>query len=72
MNHRPPAESLRENEAAEFEVESILAKRGDGRSARYLVKWRGYPDYESTWEPASSLKSARDAVAAFEAAVSED
>ena len=72
IDHRPPAESQLEDGAAQFEVESILAKRGDGSSARYLVKWLGYPDYESTWEPASSLRSARDAVTAFEAAVSED
>ena len=43
-----------------------------GARTQYLVKWRGYPHWESTWEPASNLKGARDAIAEYEAQVSAD
>ena len=38
-----------------FEVESLIRRRGQGSSTQYLVKWVGYPSYESTWEDRSSL-----------------
>ena len=34
---------------------------------KYLVKWKGYPQEESTWEPESHLTKARKAVAEFHA-----
>lgn len=54
-DNRPPPDSIREDGAELFEVESILAKRGVGRRTEYLVKWLGYPHWESTWERTSSL-----------------
>jgi hypothetical protein len=65
-NHRPPPEVTLENGAALFEVESIIAKRGEGARTKYLVKWLGYPHWESTWESASALTNARDAIAEYE------
>ena len=65
-DYRPPPEVTLENGAALFEVESILAKRGTGSRTRYLVKWLGYPHWESTWEPPSALKNARDAIEDYE------
>jgi hypothetical protein len=42
-----------------YVVESLLDMKTTGRGAHqrrlYLVKWKGYPLYESTWEPESSL-----------------
>ena len=38
-------------EEQEFEVEQILARKGQ----QYLVKWKGYPDLENTWEPLKNL-----------------
>jgi hypothetical protein len=69
---RPPAAVALEDGAPVFEVESIMAKRGAGARTRYLVKWRGYPHWESTWEPLSSLSNARDAIADYEAQALED
>ena len=67
---RPPPEVIQEDGAAVFEVESILAKRGtDRRRVEYLVKWKGYPVWEATWEPISSLKQANQIVRAFEASL---
>jgi hypothetical protein len=64
--NRPPPEATLENGAAVYKVESILAKMGAGARAKYLVKWLGYPTWESTWEPAASLRNAADAVAEYE------
>jgi hypothetical protein len=63
-NPRPPPE-IRDGEE-QFEVESILAKRGVGARAQYLVKWLGYDHYEATWEPSRALTGARQAVREFE------
>lgn len=68
---RPPADSIREDGAELFEVESIIAKRGIGRRIQYLVKWLGYPHWESTWENITTLsQSAKEAVDEFESLVS--
>ncbi len=69
---RPPPESVLEDGAALFEVESIIAKRGSGARTQFLVKWLGYPHWESTWEPLSALTGAQDAIDDFEAQASED
>lgn len=46
----------------EFEVETILGKRSkkqpDGKYlTEYLVKWRGYPDDQNTWEPWKNINA---------------
>lgn len=64
---RPPPEVVLEDGAEQFEVERIIGKRGAGRRAQYLVKWLGYPHWESTWEKVSNLAGARQAVDDFEA-----
>ena len=62
---RPPPET-REDGAEQYEVESILASRGSGARAQFLVKWRGYPDWESTWMRRSELGDAQEVLAEFE------
>jgi hypothetical protein len=47
------------NGQLEFEVEKVLAQRGTERRRQYLVKWKGYPLYEATWEAAESLGNAK-------------
>ena len=55
-----------------WEVERILKKRerrvGRGRVkvVEYLVKWKGYPDWENTWESSHNLRGAPDAMNEFE------
>jgi Chromo (CHRromatin Organisation MOdifier) domain len=39
----------------EYEVEAILNKRKRGQKIEYLVKWKDYPDDESSWEPKKHL-----------------
>ena len=50
----------------EFEVESILNKRKGKGGAEYLVKWKGYPKDQSTWEPLANLSKVKDLVKQFE------
>ena len=58
-------EEKMKNEAV-YEVEKILDKRGRGRMSEYLVKWRNYDDpKDNTWEPASNLKEAKEAINKF-------
>ena len=44
----------------DYEVESILDQRGAGRALKYLLKWKGWPAEDSTWEPKSALADCPD------------
>ena len=52
-------------EENEFEVEKILAMRGSGRGTDFLVKWKGYPDSENTWEPRAHLGNCQERISEF-------
>ena len=39
----------------EFEVESILRHRREGNQLKYLIKWKGYPHSQNTWEATQNL-----------------
>ena len=72
---RPEPEEI--NGDLEYEVEKIVnseirssTKKVSGRSKRvktqfYLVKWKGYPEDECTWEPGHHLTSAEEKVEEF-------
>lgn len=49
----------------EYEVEHILDERGEGANLQYLVKWKGYPDHDATWEPVSHLVNCESLLRAF-------
>ncbi len=65
-NTKPPAQLLDETKEEVYIVETILKKRLNRNRIEYLVKWEGYPDWESTWEPESAFKQHRDAINKFE------
>ena len=68
VHHRPPPEIVRGDGTEMFEVDKLLAVRGVGRRLEYLVRWKGYPDWEATWEPAKELeRTAAEAIADWEA-----
>ena len=52
----PPAPlPLDDPAAGEYEFEDISDSHLCYFRPKYLVKWLGYPVFESTWEPASHL-----------------
>jgi hypothetical protein len=65
---RPPPELIDGEE--QYEVEQIIGKRevkiGRNKHTEYLVKWLGYPVTEATWQAASQLENAAEAVGEFE------
>ena len=60
---RPPPAV--EGDNPEWEVEYIKDSRLSRGKLQYLVKWKGYPQEESTWEPADNLKNSRKVVNDF-------
>ena len=57
-----------EGEVKKYEVETVDERRQaeDGSGFEFLVKWKGYPSEENTWEPECNLSSAKDAIKALE------
>lgn len=69
-----PTEAVQETAQQEevYEVEAITDKRLDeGGQLLYKVKWKGYPEEESTWEPLEHLESAKNLVGEFNKAYEE-
>ena len=52
---RPPPDLLEGEE--KYEVECIINHRFSGRlrTLQYLIKWKGYPDADNTWEPTAQV-----------------
>ena len=48
-------------EETEYEVETILGQQGQ----QYLVKWKGYDETESTWEPLKNLANCQNLLQRF-------
>jgi len=63
---RPTPAVHEEGEEPEWEVESVLDQRRRGQQLQYLVKWKGYPLEEASWEPESHLANARQAIQEFQ------
>ena len=61
----PPKPEIKEG-YYEYEVEKILGKRKKRGSTQYLIKWKGYPTEESTWEPERNLRNAQKIIQDFE------
>ena len=52
---RPPPDLIDGEE--EYKVERIVNHRRHGwaRRLQYLIKWKGYPESDNTWEPANQV-----------------
>ncbi|KAL8440637.1 hypothetical protein Emag_007864 [Eimeria magna] len=56
-----------EEEDPVFEVDHLLDSRGSGVNEEFLVKWKGFPAEQATWEPLSNLGGCKDLLRAFRA-----
>jgi hypothetical protein len=63
-NPRPPPAAT-DAAGDEWVVERIIASKRVGRRTFYLIKWLGYPNEESSWEPRANL-NCPDKLAEFE------
>ena len=54
------------NDHEEFKVEKILDKRVRHRRKEYLVHWKGYLEYDASWEPTINLRNAKEMVKEFQ------
>jgi len=61
----PPPPPVVINAEKEFEVEEVLDSKFTRNRLFYLVKWKGYPVSENSWEPAVNLKNAPELVNSF-------
>jgi hypothetical protein len=54
---RPPPTLIEGEE--EFEVEKIIDMKqmGRGRKTHYLIKWKGYPTSDNSWEPKENVRA---------------
>jgi hypothetical protein len=48
-----------EKEAEVYEIEAILDKRKSGKKWEYLIKWKDYKLFESTWEPKENIHDSK-------------
>ena len=51
----------------EYEVEKIIDSKhkGRGHKLHYLIKWKGYPTSDNSWEPAENL-NAKELIGEYE------
>lgn len=57
------SKQLSENE---YYVEKVIDKKVVDGEVRYLIKWEGWPEDESTWEPVENLDHIQNLIADFE------
>jgi len=54
---RPPPDLI--NDQEQYKVEAIRDHRrhGRGQKLQYLIKWKGYPESDNTWEPVDHVQA---------------
>lgn len=59
------------SEDQEYEVEKILQQKTQKGKPVYLVKWKGFPESDATWEPARNLSNSQNLLKKFQEASPE-
>ncbi len=62
---RPPPDLIDGEEEYEAEEVQKVRRQGRGRKLHYLIKWKGFPTSDSTWEPVEHLKHTPELIADF-------
>jgi hypothetical protein len=63
----PPPIYLDTQDEPEYEVEEILDSRRRRRALQYLVKWKGYPVSDNSWEPTANVQNSSRLLEEFHA-----
>ena len=63
QNARPAP--IIEGDNPEWECDFIVDSRKVNGQLEYLVKWKGYPQEENTWEPVANLQNAKPHIRQF-------
>ena len=66
-NYTRPPPDIVDGEEEHYEVEEILQSRPtpNRKGIQYLIKWKGYPNSENSWLPATQMKHAAELVKKF-------
>ena len=55
---RPPPDLIDNEE--EFEIETIVSHRRKGNQWQYLIRWKGYPTSDNSWEYENDLEHSEE------------
>lgn len=58
-------EDEEEEEEEEYEVEKVVDHKKGRGATKYLLKWKGYPDSDNTWEDEKGLDHCHDLILAY-------
>ena len=60
---RPPPDLIDNEE--EFEIETIVSHRRKGNQWQYLIRWKGYPTSDNSWEYEDNLEHSKETLNAY-------
>ena len=49
----------------EYKVEAILSHKRLGKGYSYLIKWKGYPSSDNSWEPERNIVNAPELLSLY-------
>ena len=61
----PPPPPVVVDDKQEFEIEQILDSEVKRKHLYYLIKWKGYPISDNSWQPVENVKNAPQLVESF-------
>jgi hypothetical protein len=74
--HHPPPPPVMIDDESEWEVDRILdhrfVRRGRGQQLQYKIMWKGYPEHDAFWRPASDLPHCQDVIREYHQQRNED
>jgi len=60
---KPPPDLIDNQE--EFEIEAIISHRRKGNQWQYLIKWKGYPTSDNSWETEDNLEHSQETLSEY-------